>query len=148
MSLKEQIYADLIAAMKAKEALKLETIRGVKAEIMKFEVSGADKVADDIEVTKILKKLIKQRQDAAEQFQMAGRAESAEKELAEKEVLEKYLPEQMSVAEIEKIVLELIQETGFNSKSDFGKLMAPVMQKVAGKADGNTVKDVIQKHLK
>ena len=148
MSLKQQIYSDLIAAMKAKETVKLETLRSAKAEIMKFEVSGANKEADDVEVTKILKKLIKQRQDSAEQFKTAGRPENAQKELDEKSVLEVYLSEQMPAEEIEKIVDELIEETGFNSRGDFGKLMGPVMQKVEGRADGNVVKEVLQKKLK
>ena len=148
MSLKQQIYSDLIAAMKAKETVKLETLRSAKAEIMKFEVSGAKKEADDVEVTKILKKLIKQRQDSAEQFKTAGRPENAQKELDEKSVLEVYLSEQMPAEEIEKIVDELIEETGFNSRGDFGKLMGPVMQKVEGRADGNVVKEVLQKKLK
>lgn len=146
--LKQQIQKDLITAMKAKETMKLETLRGVKAEIMKYEVSGADKEADDKEVLKILKKLIKQRQDSANQFNDAGRSESAEKELAEKAILEVYLPEQMPVAEIEKIVTGVIAETGFTSKGDFGKLMGPVMQKVGDKADGSVVREVLQKNLK
>ena len=145
--LKEKIYADLITAMKAKETLKLETLRGVKAEIMKFEVSGADKVVDDAEVIKIIKKLIKQRQDSATQFEAAGRDDSAKKELAEKELLEVYLPEQMSAKEVEKIIDEIITETGLNSKGDFGKLMGSVMQKTGGNADGNIVKSLLQKKL-
>ncbi len=146
--LKEKIYADLVTAMKNKENLKLETLRGVKAEIMKFEVSGANKEADDEEVKKILKKLIKQRNDSAAQFKSAGRTENAEKELAEKAILENYLPDQMSPEEVEKVVDELITETGFASKGDFGKLMGPVMQKIAGNAEGNLVKTVLQKKLK
>jgi len=147
MLLKDKIYADLVAAMKPKEALKLETLRGLKAEIMKYEVSGADKVADDSQVLKILKKQVKQRQDSASQFANAGRLEDAEKENTEKEILEAYLPKQMSEAEIEKIVDALIAETGFTGKGDFGKLMGPIMQKVGNSADGNIVKEILQSKL-
>lgn len=145
--LKEKIYADIVPAMKARETIKLDALRMLKAEIMKFEVSGADKVADDAEVIKIIKKLIKQRQDSASQFDAVGRSEDADKEKEEITYLEIYLPAQMPESEIEKIIIASIEETGFNSKSDFGKIMGVVMQKVGDNSDGNTVRTLLQKHL-
>lgn len=145
--LKQQIYADIVPAMKNKEQVKLDALRMLKSEIMKFEVSGAKKEANDEEVVKIIKKLIKQRQDSASQFEAAGRTESAEKEKQEILFLEIYLPAQMSEGDIEKIILTSIAETGFKSKSDFGKIMGVVMQKTTGNADGALVKDLLQKHL-
>lgn len=148
MSLKQQIYTDLVVAMKAKEELRLSTLRMLKAEIMKFEVSGVKKEADDGEVLKIIKKSVKQRQDSANQFEAAGRTDDSAKEKAEQAILELYLPAQMSIDEIGKIVDTVIAENGFSTKADFGKVMGMVMQKTAGNADGGIVKEIIQLKLK
>lgn len=148
MLLKQQIYTDLVTAMKAKEELKLSTLRMLKAEIMKFEVSGVKKEANDEEVLKIIKKAVKQRQDSANQFEAAGRADDANKEKAEQVILEFYLPAQMPVEEIEKMVDAVIAETGFSAKADFGKVMGMVMQKTEGNADGGAVKEILQLKLK
>lgn len=147
MSLKQQIYADVITAMKAKESLKLDTLRMLKAAIMKFEVAGAKKEARDEDVLKIIKREIKQRQDSMAQFEAVGRSADAEKEKAEAQVLSLYLPEEMPAEAVRKIVLDSIQETGFKSKSDFGKIMGVVMQKVGGNADGNLVRTILQESL-
>lgn len=146
--LKQQIYTDLVAAMKAKETVKLDTLRMLKASIMKFEVAGVKTDAQDDDVIKIIKREIKQRQDSAEQFQAVGRLEDAQKEKQEMEILMAYLPAQMSEMEVQKLIENLILETGFKSKSDFGKIMGIVMQKVAGNADGAMVKNLLQNSLK
>lgn len=145
--LKQQIYADLISAMKAKDQLKLDTLRMLKAAIMKFEVSGTKKEAQDEEIVKIIKKEIKQRQEASVQFANAGRTDDAEKEKNEGAVLAVYLPEQMNLDEINLVIDTVIKETGCNSRSDFGKIMGLVMQKVAGKADGVEVKSCLENKL-
>ena len=95
MSLKEQIVSDMTSAMKSRDP-SLETLRMLKADIMKYEVSGKDMVATDDVVLDICKRSIKQRKEAAEGFKQGGKDELAEKELSEIAVFEKYMPEQMS----------------------------------------------------
>jgi uncharacterized protein YqeY len=112
MPLKETIVQDLTAAMKAREELKTSTLRMLKADIMKYEVSGADKVATDEIVVDILKRSVKQRKEAADAFEKGGNAESAQKELDEIKILEAYLPEQMSEDAVRAVVEETVSQVG------------------------------------
>lgn len=147
MSLKQQVYDELLEAMKAKDELKLNTLRMLKSEIMKLEVSGTKKEASDDDVMTLTKRLIKQRKDASEQYDKGGRPELAEKENKEAEILEKYLPEQMSEDEVLKVVEETIKEMGATSKADMGKVMGSVMGKLQGQADGKMVNQIVSKLL-
>ena len=146
MNLKQQVIADLTAAMKAREGLKLATLRMLKAEIMKFEVSGADKEATDEIVIDLIKKGIKQRKEAAEGFNKGGNTAAAQKEMEEIKILEKYLPAQMSEEEVRNIAKEIINQMN-PERSDFGKVMGMVMGKVKGQADGNLVNKVVKELL-
>lgn len=146
--LKERIFKDLVEAMKKKEALRLDTLRLLKAEIMKFEVAGKAKVqAEDSDVLPLVTRLIKQRREAAELFRKGAREEMAQKEEAELKILEEYLPTQLTAGELEKIVRETMEQMGAKDKSTMGKLMGAVMGKVKGQADGITVKTVVEKLL-
>lgn len=145
MTLKEQIVADMTAAMKTR-APELDTLRMLKADIMKYEVSGADKVATDDIVLDIIKRSIKQRREAAEGFTQGGNTASAQKELDEIKMLEKYMPEQMSEEEVKKIVQETITQMSAGP-ADFGKVMGAVMGKVKGQADGGLVNKVVKELL-
>lgn len=147
MTLKEQITADLTEAMKAREALRLSTLRMLKADFMKYEVSGADKVATDEVVIDLVKKGIKQRKEAAEGFEKGGNAESAQKELDEIKILEKYMPEQMGEDEVKAIVQEVIDQVKPAGPQDFGKVMGAVMGKLKGKADGGLVNKAVKELL-
>lgn len=147
MTLKEQIIADLTAAMKAKEELKLSTLRMLKAAIMNYEVSGADKEATDDVVVDLIKKGIKQRRDSAEGFHKGGNEEAAQKELAEIKILESYMPEQMGEEDVKKVVQEAIGQTGASGPSDFGKVMGAAMGKLKGQADGGLVNKVVKELL-
>ena len=145
--LKDQIIADMTAAMKAR-APELGTLRMLKADIMKYEVSGADKVATDEVVLDILKRSIKQRKEAAEGFTKGGNAEAAQKELDEIAYFEKYMPEQMSEDDVKKIVQETIDQMSVPpGRDDFGKVMGAVMVKVKGQADGGMVNKVVKELL-
>jgi len=145
MSLKEQVQKDLIDAMKAKEEIKLNALRMLKAEIMKFEVAGSEKrEAKDEDVIQLIGKQVKQRDDAAQQYKAGNRPELAEKEEKEAEILKNYLPAQMSEEEVKKIVEETIKETGASGKADLGKVMGAIMPKVKGKADGTLVNKIVQ----
>ena len=145
MTLKEQIISDMTAAMKAR-APELDTLRMLKADIMKYEVSGADKVASDEVILDILKRSIKQRKEAAEGFKKGGNIEAAEKELSEIAVFEKYMPEQMSEEELKKIARETIDQMSAGP-ADFGKVMGAVIGKTKGRADGGMVSKVVKELL-
>ena len=146
MSLKAQIVSDLTAAMKAGEELRKQTLRMIKAEIMKEEVAGsAKRELDDAEVVKLVKRLIKQRKDSAEAFTQGGRAESAEKELEEVKILEAYLPAQMSESDLAAIVAAKKAELNITDKAKMGMLMGAVMKQVGDSADGGMVKQLVEK---
>ena len=144
MALKDQIIADMTAAMKAR-APELDTLRMLKADIMKYEVSGADKQATDDVVLDIVKRSIKQRKEAAEGFEKGGNMEMAKKELDEIKVFEKYMPEQMSEDEVRKIAQDVIAQAGDGAQ--FGQVMGMVMGKVKGQADGGLVNKVVKELL-
>lgn len=147
MTLKEQIIADLTAAMKARDELKTGTLRMVKADFMKYEVSGKDLKATDGVIVELMKKGIKMRRDSAEGFTKGGNMASAEKELAEIKIIETYLPAQMGEEELKKIVGDTIQQMNA-TPADFGKVMGAVMGKVKGKADGSLVSKEVKEMLK
>lgn len=145
--LKDQIYTDIITAMKAKEEVKKEALKMIKAEIMKHEVSAADAVATDEVVMQILKRGVKQRKEAAEGFKQGGNQAMADKELEEAKIYQTYLPEQMGEDELKKIIQDTIKEVGASGPSDLGKVMQATMQKVAGKADGGLINKLVKELL-
>ena len=145
MTLKKQIVSDMTSAMKSRDP-SLETLRMLKADIMKYEVSGKDMVATDEVVLDICKRSIKQRKEAAEGFKQGGNMEAAEKEISEIAVFEKYMPEQMGEDEVKKIVQETIDQMSAGP-ADFGKVMGAVMSKVKGQADGNIVSKLVKELL-
>ena len=147
MSLKERIVSDMTAAMKAKEAARLSTLRMVKASVMNREIDKGGELTDE-ELTKALQSLVKQRRDSIEQYEKAGRRELAEKERAEIEVIEAYLPKAASRAEIEQAVAEAIKETNASSMRDMGAVMKAAQARLAGRnADGRTVSEIVKAKL-
>ena len=122
--LKQRIDAEIIDALKKKETMRLDTIRLLKAEIIKFEVSGKTKIkATDEEIIPLVSRLIKQRREAAELFRKGDREAMAQKEEDEIKFLEEYLPPQLSAEELEKIVRGTIRQLGASDKSAMGKVM-------------------------
>lgn len=147
--LKDKIQKDLLEAMKAKDEIKLGALRMLKSAIMKFEVSGdSKKIADDEVVLTLLAKEIKSRKEAAEAFKTGDRDDLAKKEMAEIEALTPYMPTQLNENEIQMLAKEAITATGAISKADFGKVMAAMMPKVKGKADGQVVSKIVGELLK
>jgi len=147
MALKEQIQSQMIEAMKARDTIKTDTLRMLKAEILKFETSGSGKELTDEVVISIIQKQLKQRKDASKQYRIGNRHELAEKEDAEAKILEEYLPEQMSEDEVRAIISATIAEVGATSKADLGKVMGAIMPKVKGKADGKVINRIVQELL-
>ena len=142
MSLTKRVAADLVAAMKERAELRLSVLRMLKAEFQKAQADKgrAAELTED-EAQMLVRRLIKQRKEAAEQYRAAGAAERAEAELAEAAVLEVYLPAQLGDAELDALVAEAAKEAGAASPRDMGKLMRVLMPRVAGRADGNRVKE-------
>jgi len=154
MTLSERIDHDLKEAMKARDAAKLGTLRMVKSafKYAAIEKGGADAVVDDETAMGVLRKQIKQREDAAVGFEQGGRAEMAEKEKAEITVLAAYLPAALSQEELAALVKEAIIETGAAlgapvGKAQMGAVMKAVQAKAAGRADGKSLSTEVQKQL-
>jgi len=147
MSLKEQILADMTAAMKAKDAPRTSTLRMVKAALQNREIEKGAPLDDD-ELQKMLRSLVKQRRDSIEQYQKGNRQDLVDKEQAEIIVIEGYLPQAASLAEIDQAVTEAIAETGASSLKGMGAVMKAVMSRLAGKnADGRTVSETVKQKL-
>jgi uncharacterized protein YqeY len=138
MSLKDQLTDDMKAAMKGGDKDRLRVIRLVLADIKRVEVDTR-KDLDDAALLAIVEKAVKQRRDSVEQFTRGGRDDLAANEQAEIDILETYLPEQLSDAEIDALVEEVIAATGAESIRDMGKVMAAIKSKAAGKADMGAV---------
>lgn len=146
MSLKAQILEDIKLAMKAREQAKLTTLRMLSAAIKQKEVDERVEL-DDAAVLAIIEKQIKQRNEAAIQFEQGGRQESAEAEKAEAAVLAAYLPAQLSEAEVVAEIQAIVQSVGATGPQDMGKVMAAVKAKLAGKADMSKVSGLVKAAL-
>lgn len=137
-----------MAAMKAKETVRLASIRAIKAAIMLAKTAeGSTGEIDDAGIVKIIQKLVKQRKESAQQYNDAGRPELAENELAEAACMEVYLPKQLSEAEVEARLAEIIAEVGASQPSDMGKVMGVATKRLAGLADGRIISTVVKKLL-
>jgi uncharacterized protein YqeY len=147
MTLMDTIIGDLTAAMRAKDADKLSTLRMVKATLMNRKIEKGGELTDD-EVSKALQSLVKQRRDSIESYESAGRPELAAKEKAEITHIEGYLPQAATADEIIDAVRDAIAETGAGSMKDMGMVMKAAMIKLSGKtADGRLVSDAVRSQL-
>lgn len=146
MSLKEQLTQDTIAASKAGDKPKRDTLRMLQAAIKQIEID--DRVTlDDAGVLQVLTKQAKQRRESIAEFTSAGRDDLAAQEEYELGVIETYLPQMMSREEIEVLVKQVIADTGAASPKDMGKVMGKLMPQVKGKADGRLVNEVVREQL-
>jgi uncharacterized protein len=134
-----QIDTDLKASMKAKDSLKMNTLRMVKSAIKNKAIEKkTDSLSDDA-VTEVIQKQVKQRRDSVTEFQKANRKDLADKEAQEISILEAYLPKQLSDDELKALVQKAIESTGAKAKSDMGKVMKTVMAEAKGCADGKRI---------
>ena len=144
----DTIRADLTAAMKARDTTTVTTLRAVIAAVQEAEVAGDSAITlDDDGVQKVIAAQAKRRVEAAEAFDAGGADDRAANERAELEVLERYLPKKLDEAELAALVDEVLAEHGFNEKSQMGQAMKAVNAKVAGRADGRTVADLVKARL-
>jgi hypothetical protein len=146
--LKERLRADLNSAMRARDQVRLRTLRMALASITNEEVAGAAarQLSDD-EIVKVLTREAKKRREAAEAFAAAGRAEQAAAERAEGEVLADYLPRQLTDEEVSQLVAAAIAETGAAGMPAMGKVMKVVTPQVAGRAEGSRVAAEVRRQL-
>ncbi|UCD62028.1 MAG: GatB/YqeY domain-containing protein [Flavobacteriaceae bacterium] len=148
MSLQNQVMEEIKAAMKAKDAIALQSLRAIKSALLLAQTEkGAGGEMSDAEEIKLIQKLVKQRKDSAAIFKEQGREDLAEPELAQVAVIEKFLPAQLSTDEIEKVVVQIIDSTGASGMKDMGKVMGMVSKQLAGQADGKTISGIVRAKL-
>ena len=147
MALVEQVSAGIADAMRKHDAVRLSTLRMLKAALMNREIERGH-MLDEAESLQVVSSLVKQRKDSIEQFTQGGRLELADKERAEILVLETYLPAAAEPAVVEQAVADAIQETGATSPKDMGRVMKAVMARLAGQTvDGKAVNEVVRRRL-
>lgn len=148
MDLFDLISNDIKEAMKAKDKVKLETLRNIKKVFLEAKTApGANDTLTDDAALKIMQKLVKQGKDSATLYQGQGRADLAEAELAQVAVIEAYLPKQMSAEELEAALKEIITEVGAAGPQDMGKVMGTATKKLAGKAEGRAISAKVKELL-
>ncbi|HTB22672.1 MAG TPA: GatB/YqeY domain-containing protein [bacterium] len=146
MPVKQDLDAALKEAMKARDSVALDAVRAIKSALKLAEIEAGRELAD-ADVHALIQKAIKQRRDSIEQFTAGGRPDLVENEAAQLKVLEKFLPAQLSEAEISALVAEAAASTGATGPKDMGKVMAALMPKVKGRADGGLVNRLVKAKL-
>ncbi len=146
MSIKEQLKSDMKDAMRAKDKIKLSTIRMIMSLVKNAEIEKRGELTDE-EVVSLLQKYAKQRRESIEMYEKGGRQDLVDKEKSELLIVESYLPEQLDENEIKNIVKSVIAEVGASSVRDMGKVMQAVMPKLKGRADGSIVNRVVRELL-
>ena len=143
-----RIQNDLVDAMKKRDDLRLSVLRMLKSAAQMAQIEkGKDIPLTDDEVLVLVRRLIKQRNEAAEMYRSGGAPDRAQTELDEIKVLDSYQPEQLPEEEIIRIVAEISSQVGASGPKDMGKVMGKAMAEVNGRADGGKVKDLVLKHL-
>ena len=148
MTLFDQISEDIKAAMKARDKVRLETLRNIKKVFLEAKTApGANDTLEDADALKILQKLAKQGRETAQTYIDNNRQDLADEELAQAKVIEEYLPKPLSEEEIEKEVEDIIAQTGAQGMKDMGKVMGMASKKMAGRADGRAISTIVKKLL-
>ena len=149
MTLFDQISEDIKAAMKARDKVRLETLRNIKKVFIEAKTApGANDELDDAAALKIIQKLAKQGRETARTYTDNSRQDLADEELAQVAVMEEYLPKQLSPEEIEQAVKDIIAQTGATSMKDMGKVMGMAGKLLAGKADGKAISTIVKQLLR
>ena len=145
--LETRIQKDIMAAMKAKDTVRLNAVRSIKTAVLVAKTAEGAKEIEDADIVKIIGKLAKQRKEAAEQYTAAGRQELADNELAEAAILDEYLPKMLTEEETEARLREIIAQVGAKAPSDMGKVMGVATKQLAGLAEGRTISMLVKKIL-
>lgn len=147
MAIRDQLMADVKAAMIAKDSLKLNTLRFLQAAVKNREIELRPEPITEDDVMAVLKKVVKQRKESIEQYTNGGRQDLVDQEMAELKVLEVYLPAQMSREQIEAIVTEAVAKLGAKTVKDMGMVMKECVARTAGSADNKILSEVIKSKL-
>lgn len=147
MGLTQRINEDLKAAMKSGNKLRLETLRMLRAQIIEFEKKGLDRPMNEDDEMSILMSATKKRKEAIEHFKNAGRMELVEQETKEMEIIAEYLPKQLSREEAERIIEEVIRQSGAGSMKDMGKVMPIAIKELKGKIDSKVISEIVKQKL-
>ena len=144
----EQVSTDIKEAMKARDKVRLETLRNIKKVFLEAKTApGADDNLSDANAMKILQKLAKQGKESAETYAKQNRQDLADAELAQVAVIEEYLPKPFSPEEVEEAVKTIISQIGATSMKDMGRVMGVATKQLAGKADGGAISQAVKKDL-
>ena len=148
MKLIDKISSSIISAMKEKNASELESLRAIKSALLLAQTKkGSERNVGQSEEVKILQKLVKQRKESAEIYNKQNRLELADVEIRQFKIIERFLPSQISVKDLEKIIIEIINQTGAEGLKDMGKVMGIASTKLSGKADGKTISNIVRSKL-
>ena len=148
MKLIDKISSSIISAMKEKNVSELESLRAIKSALLLAQTQkGSEGNVGQSEEVKILQKLVKQRKESAEIYNKQNRLELADVEIRQSKIIERFLPSQISVEDLEKIIIEIINQTGAEGMKDMGKVMGIASTKLSGKADGKTISNIVRSKL-
>lgn len=147
MNLFDTINQDIKVAMKAREKDRLETLRSIKSALMLLRTEEKGKIPGSAEEIKVLQRLVKQRNESAAIYKEQNRQELADKEIFEAGIIEQYLPAQLGEEELEVEIRAVIEETGAGGMSDMGRVMGQLTKKLAGKADGKMMAEMVKQLL-
>ena len=148
MKLIDKISSSIISAMKEKNASELESLRAIKSALLLAQTQkGSERNVGQSEEVKILQKLVKQRKESAEIYNKQNRLELADVEIRQSKIIERFLPAQISIEDLEKIIIEIINQTGAEGLKDMGKVMRIASTKLSGKADGKTISNIVRSKL-
>ena len=148
MSLINNISDSIKNAMKSKDSISLESLRAIKSSLLLAKTQkGASNDLSESEEIKILQKLVKQRKESADIYISQNRNDLAETELRQAKIIEKFLPDQLELNEIERIIIEIIVENDADGMKDMGKVMGLATKKLSGKADGKTISNIVRSKL-
>ena len=148
MKLIEKISSSIISAMKEKNVDELESLRAIKSALLLAQTQkGSDGNIKESDEIKILQKLVKQRKESAEIYKNQNRLELADIEVKQSKIIERFLPVQMNFEDLEKLIVEIINQTGAQGMKDMGKVMGIASVKLSGKADGKTISNIVRSKL-
>ena len=146
MEIQDRLSEDLKTAMKAKEKVKVETIRMVRAQLKNFQIAKRDELTEEDEISVVIN-AAKIRKEALELYEKSDRQDLIDRERQELEIISAYLPAQLSKEEVDRVVLKVMQEVGASSPQDMGKVMSAAMKELRGKADGKMVQEIVREKL-
>jgi len=148
MGILSNLTEEIKNAMRAKDSLKLESLRAIKSAVLLAQTAkGGGAELSDEEAIKILQRLVKQRKESASIFREQGRSDLAEPEEAQAQVIASFLPEQLSEEEVTKLIAEIISKIGAEGMKDMGKVMGMASQQLSGKAEGKTIANIVKQKL-